>query len=144
MTNQNSKLKVAICGSMVFTDEMLETQKKLETLGNTVFVSGFAQSHLGKSMEDREKLAIKQKNENDAMREYWNLIQTVDAILVLNLDKRGVKNYIGGNAFLEMGFAYVLNKKIYVLNDLPENDIYKSEIEAMRPVVVNGDLEKII
>jgi len=133
-------MKIAICGSMVFTDEMLETKKKLEIIGHTVFVSGFADAHLGKNMEEREKLAIQQKNEKDAMREYWEVIQGVDAILVLNIDKRGIKNYIGGNAFLEMGFAYVLNKKIYLLNNIPEVDIYKSEIEAMKPIVLNGDL----
>jgi len=137
-------MKIAICGSMVFTDEMLEAKKKLEELGYTVFVSGFAESHLNKNTEEREKLAIIQKNENDAMREYWEVIQKVDAILVLNYDRRGIKNYIGGNAFLEMGFAHVLNKKIYLLNDIPEVEIYKSEIEAMKPTILNGDLSKIV
>jgi hypothetical protein len=59
------------------------------------------------------------------------------------LDKNGIKNYIGGNTFLEMGFAHVLNQKIFLLNPIPEIPFYKTEIEAMRPVVLNGDLAKI-
>lgn len=33
-----------------------------------------------------------------------------DAILVLNYDKKGIKNYIGGNTLMEMGFAHVHDK----------------------------------
>jgi len=134
---------IAICGSMVFTDQMIEAQKKLEVLGHKAYLSNFIGEHFGKSEKEREILTVVQKNERDAMREYWEIIQNVDAILVLNYDRRGVKNYIGGNAFLEMGFAYVLKKKIYLLNNIPEIDIYKSEIEAMKPVIINGDFGEI-
>jgi len=47
-------------------------------------------------------------------RRYYEIIKECDAILVLNLEKNKIKNYIGGNTFLEMGFAHVLNKKIYL------------------------------
>jgi len=91
---------IAICGSMVFTDQMLETKKELEKMGHTAFVSGFASEHLGKNEKEREELAIKQKNERDAMMEYWEVIKKSDAILVLNYDRRGIANYIGGMPFL--------------------------------------------
>ena len=55
------------------------------------------------------------------------MIQKSDAILVLNLTKNGIENYIGGNTFLEMGFAHVLEKKIFVYNKLPDVG-YKDEI----------------
>jgi len=61
----------------------------------------------------------------------------------LNYDKRGIKNYIGGNTLMEIGFAHVLNKKIFLLNPIPEIPFYKSEIEAVRPVILNGDLSKV-
>ena len=63
---------------------------------------------------------------------------------MINKDKNGIKNYIGGNSFLEMGFAYVLGKKIYVLNPLPEElPIFYQELVAMQPIVLDGDLSKI-
>ena len=63
--------------------------------------------------------------------------------MVLNHDKNGVANYIGGNSFLEMGFAYVLGKKIFLLNEIPESKLIKQEIVAMQPKILNGDLSKI-
>ncbi len=41
-----------------------------------------------------------------------------------------------------MAFAHVLNKKIFLLNDISAM-IYTDEIEAMQPVVLNGDFSKI-
>jgi predicted RNA-binding protein with PUA domain len=67
----------------------------------------------------------------------------MDAILILNLEKNNIKGYIGGNTFLEMGFAHVLNKKIFLLNEIPEMG-YKDEIVAMKPVILEGDLNRII
>ena len=44
--------------------------------------------------------------------------------------------------FLEMAFACVLNKSIYLLNPIPELS-YTSELEAMEPIVLDEDLGKI-
>lgn len=66
-----------------------------------------------------------------------------DAILVLNYDRKGIKNYIGGGTFAEMSLAYYLNKPIYFLNSIPKKLPYTTEIEAMEPIILNGDLEKI-
>jgi len=136
-------MKIAICTSMVFTEKMLETKKELERLGHEVFVSGFADAYVGKTEKEKEKLTLFHKNEKDAIREFWKKIKKADAILVLNYDRRGIKNYIGGNTLMEIGFAHVLNKKIFLMNPVPEIEYYKSEIEAMKPIIINGDLSKI-
>ena len=137
-------MKIAICASMFFTEKMLDVKKELEKLGHDACVSGFAEYYVGKSEKEKEELTIYHKNEKDAIREYWEQIQISDAILVLNYDKRGIKNYIGGNTLMEIGFAHVLNKKIFLLNQIPEISYYKSEIEAVRPVIIYGDLAKIV
>jgi hypothetical protein len=67
----------------------------------------------------------------------------MDAVLVLNYDKNGYKNYIGGATFLEIYDAFRLNKKIYFVNDLPEG-MLKDELIGFSPVVINEDLTKII
>jgi hypothetical protein len=38
-----------------------------------------------------------------------------DAILVLNFDDERGRGWIGANTFLEIGFAHVLGKKIFVV-----------------------------
>jgi hypothetical protein len=41
-----------------------------------------------------------------------------------------------------MGFAHALGKKIFLLDGIP-NVSYKEEILAMKPIVLNGNLERI-
>lgn len=136
-------MKIGIIGSMQYTEEMLEMRERLTTLGHNAFVTNLHKAFIGKTDEEKEEIKLHQKNNMNAIREFWNMMQGADAVLVLNLDKHGIKNYIGGNTFLEIGFAHVLNQKIYLLNPIPEIKFYKTEIEAMRPLVLNGDLSLI-
>ncbi|MBQ2872416.1 MAG: hypothetical protein IJE89_00235 [Bacilli bacterium] len=73
-------------------------------------------------------------------------ISKVDAVLVLNYDKEKngqvYKNYIGAATFLEMYEAFMQNKKIYILNDYPDNMLL-DEIKGFAPIVLNGNLDKI-
>lgn len=125
---------------MVFTDKMLEAKAQLEKASHECIVSGFAQSYAGKSQSDIEQLSLRNKHEKDAIKEFWEQIKNSDAILVLNYDRKGIANYVGGNTLMEIGFAHVLNKKIFLLNPVPEIVFYKAEIEATKPVILNGDL----
>lgn len=86
--------------------------------------------------------SVKNKIEKDLIRDYFKEISGTEAVLIVNIDKNGIKDYIGGNAFLEMGFAHVLNKKIFLLNAIPQM-IYTDEIMAMQPIELKGDLLKI-
>ena len=45
---------------------------------------------------------------------------------------------------MEIGFAHVLNKKIFMINPIPNIEYYRSEIEAVSPVILEQDLNKII
>ena len=128
---------------MVFTERMLEAKAALEKMGHAAFVSQFADGYVGKTEAEKEALTLVNKNNSDAIRAFWEKIKASDAILVLNYDRRGVANYIGGNTLMEIGFAHVLGKKIFLLNPIPEIEFYKSEIEACKPVIVNGDLTLI-
>jgi hypothetical protein len=137
-------VKIAICASMVFAEKMVQVKRQLEEIGHTVFISQFAEGYLGKAEQEKEKLAVHDKNENDAIRKFWEIIKKSDAILVLNYDRKGIKNYIGGNTLMEIGFAHVLNKKIFLMNPIPNIEYYRSEIEAVSPVILGQALKKII
>ena len=71
-----------------------------------------------------------------------DVIKENDAVLVLNFEKNGIENYIGGATFLEMYDAFKLNKKIYLYNDIP-NGILTDEIIGFGPVLINSDINKI-
>ena len=71
-------------------------------------------------------------------------MQGADTVLVLNIDKNGIENYVGGNTLMEIGFAHVLNQKIFMLNPIPQMPYCQTEIEAVKPIILNGDLAKIV
>lgn len=136
-------MKIGVIGSMQFTERMLEVRDELVKLGHDAFVTDLHKALVGKTDEEKEIIKIHQKNNMDAIREFWNEMQDADAVLVLNLDKHGIKNYIGGNTLMEMGFAHVLNQKIFLYHPIPDIQYYKTEIEAMRPVIIHEDISKI-
>jgi hypothetical protein len=73
---------------------------------------------------------------------YLNIIKECDAIVVANFDQENKPSYIGSNTFLEMACAFALSKKIFILQDLPEQD-NKLEIAGMMPISINNDLAMI-
>lgn len=129
---------------MQFTEKMIEMKDKLNSLGHDAYITKLHKPFIGKTDEEKEQIKIDQKNNLDAIVEFWNMMQGGDAVLVLNLDKNGIKNYIGGNTFLEIGFAHVLKQKIFLLNPIPEIEFYKTEITAMKPIIINGDISMIV
>lgn len=136
-------MKIGVAGSMQFIEQMAEIAEKLQELGHETFVSKFKDEYIGKTDKEKEDQKLHDKMKNDAIREFWKPMQDADALVVVNLDKHGIKNYIGGNSFLEMGFAHVLNQKIFLMNPIPDMPFYGTEIIAMNPIVINGDLRRV-
>ena len=137
-------MKIGIVGSMQFVDKMLEVQNELSKFGHEAFTTSLHKELAGKTGEEIEKIKLHQKYNMDAIRVFWNEMQGADAILVLNFDKNGIQNYIGGNTLMEIGFAHILNQKIFLWNPIPEMSYCKTEIIATKPTIINGDLSKIV
>jgi nucleoside 2-deoxyribosyltransferase len=144
-------MKIAICGSIAFSLEMGEAAKELEEMGHEVHLPYYAEKILRGEVGHDEFMAEKEKSGDakfresadvDLIKRYFRLIGESDAVFILNLDKNGVDNYIGGNTLIEMGFAYALDKKIFLFNSIPEMS-YTDEIVAMKPIVLNGELSNI-
>jgi len=136
-------MRIGVIGSMQYTEKMLELRDQLRALGHDAFMTTLADPFVGKNDDEKETIKLHQKFDQDAIREFWRMMQGADAVLVANYDKHGIKNYIGGNTLMEIGFAHVLNQKIFLLNPVPDIPYYTSEIEAMQPVILNGDLSKL-
>ncbi|MDD4332860.1 MAG: hypothetical protein PHT51_02000 [Patescibacteria group bacterium] len=113
-------MKIVICGSINFVQEIKKISDELVKIGYEVEMPLTAQKILNGelSMEDynKEKFdndAHLRKIQDDVIRRYFNVIKECDGILVVNYDKNGISNYIGGNTFLEIGFAHILNKNFF-------------------------------
>jgi len=136
-------MKIAICGSMTFSKEMVKIADKLKQNNHEVILPRYAEKYASMILTSEiSHESVKNKISHDLIRDYFNKIKNSDAVLIVNLDKNGIKNYIGGNSFLEMGFAHVLNKSVFLLNDIPDMP-YNDEIKIMQPVILNNNLNRI-
>ncbi len=137
-------MKIAVVGSMHHAEKIAEIKAALEGMGHQVMMNSLASEFKGKSDEEIERMVRDQKINQDALKDFWTQLREAEAVLVVNLDRKGIKNYIGGNTLMEIGFAYVLGQKIFFFNPVPEIEYYKTELEAVKPVVLHGDLGKIV
>mgnify|MGYP003395473148 CR=1 FL=1 len=138
-------MKLVICGSMNFSKEMVELKERLSSLGfDNVILPHNAEKYASNELNpETNHESARNKIERDLVRKYYREIEEADAVIIANYDKAGIKNYIGGNAFLEAAFAHVLNKDLYFLFSIPEMS-YTDELKALQPVILDDDLSKII
>ena len=141
-------MKIYVLGSNSFVNHMVESKNLLCELGQEGHIHPDYESHVrGEKLAFTESINpgddAEHRRKNDYFRAHYKNILESDAILVINNEKKGVKNYIGGNVLIEMGQAFVNDKKIFLLNDTPMNLSYSDEIIAMDPICLHGDLENI-
>ncbi len=153
-------MKITICGSIGFYKEMESARDELIQRGHEIKIPELAlevPQEFGGGKKIYFGQYIEQNGDIDtfpAGHEIWNLkeaaikdhydkIDWCDSILVINHEKRGVEGYLGGNTLIEIGVAFYLKKKIYILNSVSSQLSYKQEIMGMKPTILKGDLDKI-
>ncbi len=132
-------MKIIICGSISATDEITSVQKQLEAMGHEVEVpQGVKFAHM-RRLEGPAEEKADVKIKHDLIRGYYEKMKNYDVVLIVNPEKKGIAGYIGGNTLIEMAFAHILKKKLYCLYPVPDLS-YASEIFAMQPIILNGDV----
>lgn len=139
-------MKITICGSSKFRNEKMDMYNQLLVLWHDPIIDENTKNIVNGAMEEYlvpwvEDADIKKKY--DFIRLYYNFIVESDAIIVCNYDKGDVKHYIGSNTFLEMGYAHVHHKKIFLLHGMPQQSYILDELKAMDPIIINWDLSLI-
>ncbi len=143
-------MKIVVCGSSSAKEAKVKLKKELQDLGHEVIIHPFYEKLVAGETVDPEYMAYINKNEHFVAKKkygfikwYYNKILESDAILVVNLDKGDIKNYIGGNTLMEIAFAHCNDKKVFLLNPIPERLSYTDEIKAMYDEILDRDLTKI-
>lgn len=135
-------MKIIVCGSISAADEINKVKQELEKMGHEVETpEGVKNKRLRRIKAGHEEKA-EVKIKHDLIRGYYEKMRRYDAVLIVNSEKNSIPGYIGGNTLIEMAFAHILKKKLFCLYSLP-NLPYTSEILAMQPIVLKGELSKI-
>lgn len=135
--------KIIICCSISVAETVIKIKGQLEDMGFNVEIPYGVQKYIdngNRHISSKER--AKDKKDLDLITRYYEKIKEHDAVMVVNEEKNGIVNYIGGNTFLEIGFAHVLGKPIYLLNSIPDCS-YRDELEAMNMTVLNGDIDSL-
>lgn len=132
-------MKVWIICSKAFYGRIAPIKDALEKAGHEITLPN-SYDHPTLELESWEKSAaehIRFKQRMFGLSQ--NIAKNVDAALVLNYEKHGIPNYIGGATFLEIYDAFCEGKKLYLMNDIPEGILF-DEIQGMDPTIIHGDL----
>lgn len=135
-----TSLIITICMSMSLRHRLPEICRVLEAAGHEVLTPVDTREFDYEGANDHQRADL--KRDKDLIRTHYEKIKLSDAILVLNEDLPGRPRYIGGNSFLEMGFAHVLDIPIYLMQDVPDSP-YRSEMLAMDPIVIHCDVQRV-
>lgn len=131
---------------MSFAKEMVELQSKLTSIGHEVSIPSDTELHLKEpnTIDDLDK-DLEHVIANNVLRACFDLLAASEAVIFLNLPKNGIEGYIGTSALMEMGLAYYLKKKIYLMYPFPSRHEHRwaQEVASIQPVVLNGDISTI-
>lgn len=136
-------MKIFVCGTKHVYHLLPDTIKRLEENGHEVTPPNSFENPMHE--EDLKEASSEEHTRfvGDMIRLSFRKIEANDAVLIMNLEKHGQPNYIGGGTFLEIVKAFDLNKKIFLYNQVP-NCKLSDEIKGMKPIVINQNLSKII
>lgn len=141
-------MKIVICGSIDFSPQIVAAADFLTKAGHSVEVPRLTQKIMAGEISyddfmaakaSKGDIAFRQAEPGSLIKRYYELIRAAEAVLIINATKHGVAGYIGANTFLEIGFAHVLDKKLFLINP-PAPGNYSDELAEIAPVVLNGDL----
>lgn len=133
-------MKICICCSLSFSDEVRQIAEQLEKSGHEVLLPNGVINRLA---EQPDFDPIQVKIDTDSNHKHVDKIRASDIVLVCNYPKNGIKNYIGANSFCEMFMAQYFDKPIYCLNPLPDQPYINEELQSFGVKVLEGDLTKL-
>ena len=119
---------VVLCGSMRFKDHIIKISERLKALGFNPLLP---------------EECIRGEKKEIASRAHFDRISNPDngIVLIVNVTKNGIPNYIGPNTFAEIAMGFYYRKKVVLLNDIYHP--YDDELLGWNVITLKGQLEKL-
>lgn len=133
-------MKICICCSLTFTNEVIEVGKMLERLGHEVLLPNGVINRL---IEQPNFDPVQAKIETNSWRLHIDKIRSADVVLVCNFLKNCTQGYIGANTYSEIAVAHYFDKPIFTLFPLPDQPYINDEIRSLPITILDYDLTRI-
>ena len=134
-------MNIFICASKHCYNHIPPVKEQLEGLGHNITLP----NSFDDPMQEERLKAEPKKHKEFKDRMFHRQIEKItqcDALLIINEEKAGIPNYIGGSVLLEMYEAWRQGKIIYLWNNIPDN-MLKDEIAGLDPIILNKDVQKL-
>lgn len=135
-------MKLFLICSKDFYDRIPKIKEELEKAGHEITLPNSYEDPFQEERIKRTSPEEHKKWKGDQIRLQERKVKENEGVLVLNLDKRGISNYIGGSTFLEIYEAWKANKYIFMYHKIPKG-MLEDELLAFDPIILNRDLTKI-
>lgn len=114
-------MRIFICTSKHLYSKIKDIKDKLEKQGHEIILPNSYEDPMQEERIKKQSKVEHQKFKEKMFESQIKKIQESDALLVVNYKKEDQENYIGGSVLLEMYEAWKLKRKIYLLNQIPNN-----------------------
>jgi hypothetical protein len=133
-------MKICICCSLTFTNEVIEVGKMLEHLDHEVLLPNGVINRL---IEQPNFDPVQAKIKTNSWRLHIDKIRSADAVLICNFLKNCTPGYIGANTYSEIAAAHYFDKPIFALFQLPDQPYINEEIRSLPITILDYDLTRI-
>ena len=116
-------MNILISASMKVYPQLIDLKKRLEKLGYAVELPDEGSGETGRGFKRR------------MIDDHLSKLRRADVLLLANVGGR-----IGASTFFEAGWAFVLGKTIYVLEEIDEGSDFAEDLRAIGVVELRGDL----
>ncbi len=135
-------MKIFICCSKYIYERIPPIKEILEKAGHTITLPNAFTTPMKELDMKKEGKEAHSTWKAEMLRLQGTKVAANDALVVLNMEKNGQQNYIGGATFLEIFKAFELGKKIFLYNPIPEG-IFMDELMGINPTILHGDLSLV-
>lgn len=133
-------MKICICSSLSFPDEVNAVAWQLTKLGHEVLLPNGIVNRL---IEQPNFDPTQAKIDTDSCHKHVDKIRAADVVLICNYTKNGIENYIGANTFAEIFVAKYFDKPIFSLHALPDMPYIHEELQSFGVINLDNDVSKI-
>ena len=139
---------ITICASASFYEHVVGIAEELENSGHEVLLPKTAE--FMRKNNNYEPSSVKTwlkdgdySKVTELINTHYKKIEQSGAVLIVNDQKEDKRGYIGPNVTMEMGLAFYLGKRIFILNPVELDNPVSDEVRGVGAVFINGDLSLI-
>ncbi len=139
------KYKVLLVSLMDFRKETQSTKNYLNSVGYSAeYILTEESSKSKANILGYDEIEYSNNMSNKGyLKDEFNLVQRSDALIILNYDLDLKKAYVSDEMRFCLKVGYILDKRLFVLNNLDISGVKSKKNSLIKPIYLRGDIYNI-